>query len=231
MEKADQKIELAWQTKLLGKWLRLVRLDRGYSMDKLAEASGVIKSEIYRVEIGEQECRIETLVELCRALGVTVGWVLDRVIFFDGGGFIPALSHDPATWDVLLRVGKFDDGIQEHLVEGMSSACALAAILLISSDPRSRVLSEDFPHEQWKEKFLAFADRVAEMGGDSLDRAAILHNLLELPATELLNQKLMAEKALLAMAQHYLSPKRKKFGFAWCPWFPRFPRQLNQAEK
>lgn len=51
--------------------LRELRQAKGWSQEKLEEYSGVTRSQIGRIERGEVKPRLETILKLCQALGVS----------------------------------------------------------------------------------------------------------------------------------------------------------------
>ncbi|HZM02580.1 MAG TPA: helix-turn-helix transcriptional regulator [Candidatus Saccharimonadales bacterium] len=213
MDNAD----FIWHSEKLGGWIRFLRMDRGYSQLKLGELTGVTTSEIHRIEAGQQECRIETLLKLCGPLGTTPGWILDMALLSNISWFYHRIvaDEDFKRLAIKLHVG---DGSARVL------ACAgtLAAILVRASMPEKRVALESFPQDEWKRVFFAFAARLAEMNGDSTERATILHNLLACPVAELGRQGLIVEEVLKRQAKG-----KKGEGFMWFPSDVRFPREIK----
>jgi transcriptional regulator with XRE-family HTH domain len=61
----------------LGKNLRAVRLDLGLSQEEIAERSGVPQGEVSRIERGERDPRVSTVLQLAKAIGVTPGRLLE----------------------------------------------------------------------------------------------------------------------------------------------------------
>lgn len=56
-----------------GKRLREVRLSRLMEREELAERSGVSRSAIARIELGQTTARLATIKKLARVLGVEAG--------------------------------------------------------------------------------------------------------------------------------------------------------------
>jgi transcriptional regulator with XRE-family HTH domain len=204
-----------WNRNRLGRWLRFLRESHGYSLVRLAALTGLPHSEIYKVEVGQQECRIETLVALCHALGVTHGWILDRALWCNPSIFKQSLSIDALTVEMWRRLRVHDETLQTALIDTLSIACARAAVILRASHPRSLVSADDYPHVEWRLKFEAFAVKVERMGGNSLDRAVMLHDLAVVPFRRMLNLNLVAEKALRAEAENACKPRGKRTDFVW----------------
>jgi transcriptional regulator with XRE-family HTH domain len=70
----DEEIPVAGRARqvrsLLAANIRALRQDRGYSQEDLATASEMSRSVISRIERGEHEPRVSTLLALSAALGV-----------------------------------------------------------------------------------------------------------------------------------------------------------------
>ncbi len=61
---------------LLGKRIRQLRKDRGWSQEALAEAADLHENYISRLETGEQEPGFFVILKLCRAFETTPGELL-----------------------------------------------------------------------------------------------------------------------------------------------------------
>lgn len=62
-----------------GPVLRRVRIERGLTQEQLAEASGLHRTEISLLERSQRKPLLETVVALCRGLGVTPAELLHEV--------------------------------------------------------------------------------------------------------------------------------------------------------
>lgn len=62
-----------------GPVLRRVRTERGLTQEQLADVSGLHRTEISLLERGERKPLLETVVALCRGLGVTPAELLHEV--------------------------------------------------------------------------------------------------------------------------------------------------------
>jgi transcriptional regulator with XRE-family HTH domain len=203
-----------WDKNRLGRWLRYLREYRGYSLRQLEVICGLPNSEIYKIEVGHQECRIEKLFQLCTALGVSAGWILDRSLCSNPGIFKHALSIE-AIEELWRHIDVKDASLQQRLINTLSIACSRAAVLLRASDAPSLSRADDYPHPEWRERFLRFADALANMGGESMDKTSILGRLLVFPLAEMTKQHLVAENALKAEAVNYCLPRNQKKDFGW----------------
>jgi transcriptional regulator with XRE-family HTH domain len=211
--------DFIWDAGRLGGWLRFLRMDRGYSQLQLAALCDVTASEIHRIEAGQQECRLETLLKLCGPLGTTPGWILDMVIQTN-----PALFIGKVQADDEFKVLSATFGVGNSAAMALCSAACLAAILVRASMPEKRVLVDSFADDRWKKPFFAFAVRLAVMNGDSTERATILHNLLERPVAELSRQGLIVESIFREMGKAGKTWKRQS---AWLTNDVRFPREIK----
>ena len=70
----------------VGKRITFFRSSRGYSVNKLANLSGVSQSYLREVELGNKNPTVEFLSVLCDTLGITVKE------FFDNQPFDPQIS-------------------------------------------------------------------------------------------------------------------------------------------
>lgn len=62
--------------KVFGKRLRALRLERGWTQERLAEAADLHENYVSRLETGEQEPGFFVVLRLCRAFEITAGELL-----------------------------------------------------------------------------------------------------------------------------------------------------------
>lgn len=62
-----------------GPVLKRVRLEHDLTQEQLADASGLHRTEISLLERNRRKPLLETVVALCRGLGITPGELLDQV--------------------------------------------------------------------------------------------------------------------------------------------------------
>jgi hypothetical protein len=113
------------------------------------------------------------------------------------------------------RIGVKDPLIQQWLINTLSIACSRAAVLLRASDASSLARADDYPHKEWRDRFLKVADNLASMGGESMDKTSILGRLVILPLDEMIKLHLVAENALKDEAVNYTLPRSQKKDFDW----------------
>ena len=63
---------------LLGKRIRQLRKDHGWTQEQLAEAADLHENYVSRLETGEQEPGFFVLLKLCRAFGLAPGALLEE---------------------------------------------------------------------------------------------------------------------------------------------------------
>jgi DNA-binding Xre family transcriptional regulator len=201
-------------------------MDRGYSIGKLAAISGVNHSEIHRVETGQTECRISTLLMLCAALGAAPAWLLDRVLWSNVGEFRQRILIDPDFAALMTRLIVSSDSVKSMIASNLACACVLASILLRCSIPQSRVKEVSFPQPEWKLVFTEFAAKIAPME-ETIDRANILDGLLSFPVRELSNQGLLPEAILREQAEAHSKHSKYRAQYLWSPWVVPLPKPLR----
>ncbi len=225
-EESLENPDLIWRTENLGALLRALRSDRGISIARLEELTGVGHSEIHRVETGQTECRIESLVRMSASLGVKPGWVLDRTVWTNVSFFHKRILAEAGYKKLLERMGTHSPEARERLAEALASACTLAALLLRCCDPVSRAGDVEYPQAEWKKRFTAYAVKLGAME-EGVDRAAILSGLLREPVRELGNQGLLPETALKEPLQESKDAGGKKKGWGWTPWLYQYSGILS----
>ncbi len=190
--------DLNWHTAVMGSILRTLRKERGCSLSHLQMLSGVDMAEIHRIEKGEQECRIQSLLKLCAALGTTPGYILDRSISAIGckrteiqkriladADFSALKSR--LTFATPEQIGK----LAHHLVE----ACQAVSILLRCSDPVAMVKNYLPACQELQKGLVDFANRIAAIA-EGVERASMIYGLLANPVGELQSQGLLPDAIL-----------------------------------
>ncbi|HEY1687349.1 MAG TPA: helix-turn-helix transcriptional regulator [Solirubrobacteraceae bacterium] len=62
-----------------GPVLKRVRIEHGLTQEELADAAGLHRTEISLLERNRRKPLLETIVAVCRGLGITPGELLDQV--------------------------------------------------------------------------------------------------------------------------------------------------------
>ena len=63
----------------VGKRVRSLRLDRGWSQEELADRSGVNRSYMSRVELGKSDVSLSVLHKIARTLGISLAELLTGI--------------------------------------------------------------------------------------------------------------------------------------------------------
>ncbi|OWU86496.1 hypothetical protein ATO6_06740 [Oceanicola sp. 22II-s10i] len=101
--------------------LRLLRQERGMSLDSLAESSGVSRGTLSRIETGATSPTAEVLGRLAAAYGMSTSHIL-RMAEADAPALIPRAAQevwrDPDTGFTRRSVSPPAEGLRGHVVEG-----------------------------------------------------------------------------------------------------------------
>jgi transcriptional regulator with XRE-family HTH domain len=139
---------------VLGPQLRRLRQARGLTLDALAEAVGLDKGFLSRLERGRKSPSVATLLRLSAALGVPVAELLGE-----------ALPEDAIRVTRAARRRREAPGPASHGIEALTQGAAPLAAFIIHL---AGEFAEDGPHEHEGEELLyvlsgavelAFADR------------------------------------------------------------------------
>ncbi|APX21400.1 MAG: XRE family transcriptional regulator [Rhodobacteraceae bacterium] len=168
-------------TTRLAQRLAQLRADRGLTLDQLAEASGVSRAALSRLEKAEVSPTAEVLGRLCRAYGMTMSRLMAMVE--DGG---PA--HVPRTGQPVWS----DEGFTRRVVSPGGAALA-AEVIECRLEPGKRI-AYDGPPVPGQEHHLVLIsgglrvtldDVVHDIGpGDALRYRLTGTSSFETPATE-----------------------------------------------
>lgn len=175
--------------------LRWLRERRGLSQRALAALTGIAHSEIQRIESNQQECRVSSLVRICSALDVPAGWVLDVMVQSNIALFHRKVLNDPGFSVLIESLQIIDKTSEKAAASLLSQACILAAILLRVSAPLRRAAFHNYPTEDWRDRFLSFAQRL-ESNTKAHDRARSLRLLREQPVAQLQRLGLLSRSSL-----------------------------------
>jgi hypothetical protein len=152
----------------------------------------VSDSEIHRVETGQQDCSIQSLVRLCAALGTTPGYMLDRALASKRTEIQKRIIADSDFAALRERLTFATPQQMASLTNAIIEACQAFSVLLRCSAPASFVKNFQFRPAQWQSAFVDFAARIAAIG-EGVDRASMIYGLLSNPLRELKSQGLLPE--------------------------------------
>ena len=162
--------------RVLGVLLRQAREGVGVSLRELERRSAVSNSEISKLEMGSQDCRLESFVRISAALGIPSGRLLDAVLFVDFAAYQKQIGDHPAFQKLTARHAD----LVELLGANIAIIAAFAVQLVLCSRPADVASSVEYPTASLREAFLRFAQGLhdAEVG---YDRSRLLRQFDEHP--------------------------------------------------
>jgi transcriptional regulator with XRE-family HTH domain len=178
-QQAAPAAELIFGRELLGRYLKRSRENARVSLRYLEMITGVSNSEISKIESGCQDCRLETFIRLCAALGVSGGAVIDQVLMADLRPYLQAIATHPALPGF---VGKQEAA--SILVPNLAVIAAFCAHLIRCSRPRERAKGVACPTVALRNVILKYARRVETMT-DPAERLRLLEYWREIPLVRL----------------------------------------------
>lgn len=211
--------------------LRQARLLGGLSLRDLEKATGISHSEIHKIESGRQDCRLSSFVEICVALGIPAGHVLDDSFSVSFSRFQAGVEADPQFVKMFNDLGLA--GVCKHSFFSIhiASVCAFAAYMVRCSFAGRVAKRTIYPSEDVSSAFTAFAHRLDELAAQ-LERAGIAKSLDTTPVFELQNQLLLPDSFLAGIASAIKANAKKSAPSpyrivprghgvnVWSPWIP-----------
>jgi len=182
-----------WQfdQKIIGECLRRGRLSVGLSIRNLAAGSGVSASQILRIESGEYDIRLSTLVKVANCVGLSAGLVLEQGIVVNIGAYAKMIGQfgiDELFAQLPARRRK--EAKESRLIVLCAAASSAAAYVLQSSDPVRISQLIAFPGSVMAAAYNRFAKEELETAAVE-DRVAMKRELEAEPLAFLLRRKLM----------------------------------------
>lgn len=210
---------------LVGVYLRRARWALGWTVRQLESKSGVSHSELLRVELGEQECRLQTFVRLAAAMGLPAGRVIDDLVQCNSAVFAVRVGLDPAFNTLIKTLGVEDDRGVLSLRNFIANWATFAAQLLRYGYAQRQASRVWYPSDEARAAFLAFARRCDAI--ENLRRRLALQELLHVaPFSELNRHQIPVE----AMAREFFEALPEK-DMMTVPWneamsFPDFNEDM-----
>lgn len=184
-----EKIFFLRQT--LGTYLKNARLKMGFSLRDIEQRCGVSDSEIFKIESGNQDCRLETFVRLCAALGISWGQVLDDMVCSNFVPFADRLDQDP----LIVHFTKRYPEMREYVASNVAMICALAVHLVHCSDPVARAGAVEYPSETLKQAFSTFAQCLRKKETPA-ERLSVIASFESEPMQEMIRHGLFSAQIL-----------------------------------
>lgn len=186
---------------VLGETLKRCRKSLDYSLRELAKLSGVSASHILRIESGEYDFQVETLMKIALHLGVPCGVLLEEGLAVNWLYYHAFIQTDSDFMALVSSKDKPKSTVCLRAVRFVAVECAVTAKLLWSSNPTMLAGRYDYPFESLRDAFYKAATTI-ERSHVSAERAEMLQNLQKEPVKQLsqlgvLNRELMADYLIL----------------------------------
>lgn len=177
-------------TGAMGQGIKRLRQQRGWSLDRAAQSTGVSKAMLGQIERGESSPTLNTLWKIARGYEVPFSELMAPMIGAEGSG--PSASLEPAGGGLSVRtLVPYDGAMQAELLE-----LTLAPGHLRTSQPHETGVIEHVivvqgalsveVDGQWQaltagEVFKFTADRPHSYRNDSPFENTVFHNLIHYP--------------------------------------------------
>ena len=178
--------DLLYYRRVLGCYLRDARVKAGLSLRQLENRCGVNNSEIYKIEAGSQECRLESFIRICASLGLPAGVLLDEVVSSDFGFYQDRMASAP----LMVKLTERFPELRDYVAASFAVVAAWSAHLLRSARPVLKAGGVAYPADSMRTAFVRFAEQVEKLN-DSEGRRALLDALAADPLAELFRLKLL----------------------------------------
>lgn len=181
------------------------------SVRRLARSSGVSHSQILRIESGEFECLSSSLVQICGALGLPFGEMLERCTVADLEFYSGAVEAE------LAGIVKEDTERKRALIDLVFGASVALSYILRASNPVAVAKELIYPSGEIATKFRRFAEHITTQPLDAGQRFIFLNRLRSRPAETLREFFEFPSKKEIAA---HVAVSRKKEPMPGFPWRP-----------
>lgn len=214
--------------------IREARLRLGWTLKEASERTGISPSEIYKIENGNRECRLESLAHICAALGIPAGRLLDEITASEIDRATD-LSASPSFQSLVDRCSIKDPGVAAAVAQNLRSCCGFGIQLLRCSCAARLARKVDYHGVlDLKTRFVAYAVRVDRIES-SMERLEMVARINKDPVGFLIDYDLLSEEFIAAIAGAppvpvFLGAGMKVFGkpdtiptghSIWVPTIPR----------
>lgn len=187
---------------LLGHLISQWREKSETSLRELQARSGVSDSEISRIEKGGQDCRLESFIRICAALGLPAGFILDNAVAFALTSFETGVKDHP----LILEIANKNKGLIDVLSQNVSAFAAFAAKLLISSRPLENAAAPRYFNRELEARFIDLGHYLDDYVPPQ-KRLAFLLALKARPVDTLAELRLISSAILRELAEPLLLGK------------------------
>jgi transcriptional regulator with XRE-family HTH domain len=175
--------------KVTGEIIRRARISAGLSIRGLAAESGVSPSQILRIESGEYDIRLSTLLKVAACVGFPAGLALEGGMIANVGVYANAIGKVGIDELICQLPGERRKRAYSRLVVFCASCSTNAARLLQSSNPEKIAATVTFPGPKMSAAFGRFAKEINSLS--VADRVALKRELESDPVSFLLRQNLV----------------------------------------
>ncbi|HMJ88983.1 MAG TPA: helix-turn-helix transcriptional regulator [Candidatus Acidoferrum sp.] len=184
--------DIIFDTRRLGDGVRGVRAVLGISLRDVGEAAGVSASQVLRIESGEYDCNVSTLVSLCGALGIRYGALIEYCATIDMSLYAKAAQEEQARPNFLIYKSS-DQKREKAFVDLVAGSAVVLAYLVRAENPLRKVAGFEFPLDSQKAAFVRYAEQHVKENAPVEERYGSLSELRTSPARLLLAKKLITK--------------------------------------
>lgn len=211
------KSDLNFEPEILGATLRDVRLALGVGIRQLARGSGVSPSQILRIESGEFDCFVSSIIRLCAPFGIRLSELLERCAIPNYELYATALEAE------LLRgyPPEFpsDDPSQKALKDLVLGGAVIFSYLLRAARPELRSAEFHYPSSAIEDRFTSIAVALANNPPALTSRSTFLEFLTTVPLKTL--RQYYGYPTLEDVAAH-IGNDRPPHSRRFYPWIPMY---------
>lgn len=182
-----------YSQRLIGEILRGARTLVGLSIRDLSKRSGVSTSQILRVESGEFDIMLSTLLKIAREVGVPAGLILEQGSIPNPGYYAKLIGQSGlGQLTAGMRPADFPRNAHSRLVVFSGRTAGAVASLLQSSNASKLVQLINFPTGSMISTFTDFAATIDQINVE--DRVSLHRELDTQPIELLLRLKLLTRE-------------------------------------
>lgn len=143
----------------IGKILRTYREKTGKNQTSIAEQAGISPSMLSQIERGSVSPSIETLLDVCRALGLDSAELFSRI----------SSGRAPTVYRAGERLTTSRDGVRYEQLAILHDSPVSAEMSLVELHPGHRVGPSDRGHEGAEMGYVLQGNVIVEFGDESLE--------------------------------------------------------------
>lgn len=153
------ELDVEFSPEILGKTLARARKSLRISLRDLSKVSGVSPSQILRIESGEFDCLVSSLVRLGVALGIRFTVLLEHSLSEIRSPYQISLTREVAT-PLDLELPDTPDN-KEALKDLVLGGCSVVTRLMRSANPVAVANELEYPSQEIEQRFMKLAGSIA----------------------------------------------------------------------